>query len=136
VNVLVDTGAIVALLDRRDTYHKWAKKKVAKLEYPFYTCEAVLTESFHLLQPTHTGHDQLLKLLERELIQIDFNYNQYRRYVNGVITNYQNLSASFADACLVAMAEVIKNPTIFTLDDDFTIYRDLSGDPLPLIIPE
>jgi len=41
---------------------------------------------------------------------------------------------SFADACLVRMAEV-QDSTIFTLDSDFLIYRKNQKDVLDLLIP-
>jgi len=43
--VLVDTGPLVALVDRRDQYHPWAKAQVATFKPPLLTCEAVLTEA-------------------------------------------------------------------------------------------
>jgi uncharacterized protein len=48
-NVLVDTGFVVALLSRRDTHHQWAVTQAPELAPPWSTCEAVLSEAFHLL---------------------------------------------------------------------------------------
>jgi predicted nucleic acid-binding protein len=39
---LVDAGALVALLDRADLHHAWAKRCFMELSPPLLTCEAVL----------------------------------------------------------------------------------------------
>ena len=49
-NVLLDTGPLVALLNRRDRYHEWAKLQWAKVAPPLLTCEAVLSEACFLLR--------------------------------------------------------------------------------------
>jgi len=48
-NVLVDAGFVVALLSSRDNHHEWAVTQAAEVPPPWSTCEAVLSESFHLL---------------------------------------------------------------------------------------
>ena len=48
-SVLVDTGFLVALLSRRDRNHEWAVVAAEAHPPPWWTCEAVLSESFHLL---------------------------------------------------------------------------------------
>ena len=49
-NVLVDAGFVVALLSSRDNRHEWAMTQAAEVPPPpWSTCEAVLSESFHLL---------------------------------------------------------------------------------------
>src|SRR5260370_35223544 len=48
-NVLVDAGFVVALLSSRDNYHEWAVIQASELPPPWSTCEAALSESFHLL---------------------------------------------------------------------------------------
>ena len=49
-DVLVDTGPLVAFFDRRDAYHAWSAAQIAELLAPLHTCEAVLSEAFHLLE--------------------------------------------------------------------------------------
>lgn len=47
---------------------------------------------------------------------------------------YASVPMSFADACLVCMAE-LDSSAIFTLDSDFSVYRKNRNEPLKLIIP-
>jgi uncharacterized protein len=42
---------------------------------------------------------------------------------------------SFADACLVRMAEATESSRIFTLDSDYSIYRISKGKLFSLISP-
>ena len=49
-NVLVDTGFVVALLSRRDANHGWATTQLQRFPPPWITCEAVVSETFHLLE--------------------------------------------------------------------------------------
>lgn len=46
-NALVDTGAILALLDRSDRWHRLYVDTFSSLHLPRLTSEAVLTELFH-----------------------------------------------------------------------------------------
>ncbi len=48
-NALVDTGAILALLDRADRWHRVCVDAFDELRLPLATSEAVLTELFHLV---------------------------------------------------------------------------------------
>jgi predicted nucleic acid-binding protein len=47
--VLLDTGPLIAALDRRDGHHGWAKAQFDRLGAPFLTYEAVLSKSCFLL---------------------------------------------------------------------------------------
>ena len=46
---LIDTGAILALLDRTDRWHKICEETLRELRLPLVTSEAVLAELFHLI---------------------------------------------------------------------------------------
>ena len=52
-----------------------------------------------------------------------------------LMERYANVPMSFADACLVALAERTPQARIFTLDRDFLIYRRAGDQPLALIAP-
>lgn len=42
---LVDTGPLVAALDRRESNHRWATGIFERLREPLWTCGAVLSET-------------------------------------------------------------------------------------------
>ena len=48
--MVVDTGFLVALLSRRDGNHHWAGAQARRFPPPWRTCEAVLSEAFHLVE--------------------------------------------------------------------------------------
>jgi predicted nucleic acid-binding protein len=48
-NIIIDTGVIVALVNRREQSHEWVKNTLKSLSLPFFTCESVITESCFLL---------------------------------------------------------------------------------------
>jgi predicted nucleic acid-binding protein len=48
--VIVDTGVLVALIDRRDRYHTWVTERLTQIAPPLLTCEAVISETWFLLQ--------------------------------------------------------------------------------------
>jgi hypothetical protein len=48
-SVLVDAGFLIALLSGRDGHHRWAASRASRFGPPWVTCEAVLSEAFHLL---------------------------------------------------------------------------------------
>jgi predicted nucleic acid-binding protein len=48
-SALIDTGAILALLDRRDRWHGVCVAAFPQLRLPLLTSEAVLAELFHLV---------------------------------------------------------------------------------------
>src|SRR4051794_16210699 len=50
---LIDTGAILALLDRKDPWHAACAEAFRELALPLATSAAVLTEVFHLFDRPH-----------------------------------------------------------------------------------
>jgi hypothetical protein len=73
-SVLVDAGFLVALLSRRDTNHRWAAAEASRHKPPWITCEAPLSEAFHLLGAHGTRSPA--KLLGRGAIVCDFLQEQ------------------------------------------------------------
>ncbi len=70
--VLLDTGVIVALLDRSETHHARCVTAIEGLERPLVTCEAVIAESCYLLRGLPGAAETVLQNVERQVFQIPF----------------------------------------------------------------
>lgn len=120
-DVLVDAGFLIALLSRRDHHHPWAAAQLPSLAPPWKTCEAVLSEAFHLLAAR--GRPGLATLLRRGAVIPAFDLADELDRVLVLMHKYGDVPMSLADACLVRMCETLADPVILTTDADFRIYR-------------
>ena len=133
-NVLVDAGFVVALLSSRDAHHQWAVRQASELPPPWSTCEAVLSEAYHLLR--ELGTPNLGALLRRGALRVAFTLTENMEPVAKLIEKYSNIPMGFADACLVRMTETLSDPIILTTDQDFRIYRRHNRQVVPCVTPE
>jgi predicted nucleic acid-binding protein len=133
-NVLVDAGFVVALLSSRDAHHDWAVTQASEMPPPWSTCEAVLSEAFHLLG--ERGARNLGALLRRRALLIAFTLTENVEPVVKLIEKYSNVPMSLADACVVRMSETLANPIVLTTDEDFRVYRRHSRQVIPCVTPE
>lgn len=133
--ILVDTGPIVALLDRNDPYHRWTSDAFNKLEPPLSTCEAVLTEACHLVRRLIGGSDSVLDLVARGVLVCRFELSAEVDTLRRLMRKFADVPMSLADACLVRMAELDSAITVMTLDSDFEIYRRNRRQPIPTMMP-
>src|SRR5260221_4785216 len=114
--IILDTGPIVAYLNQGDKYHGWAKKRFQEVVSPLLTCQAVISEACFLIRHFPKGRQAILEMIERNLIQTEFNLNAEAKALKQLIHKYQNIPMSLADACLVRMAELYEDSKISTLD--------------------
>jgi predicted nucleic acid-binding protein len=135
VSVLLDTGPLVALLNRRDTHYAWMVEQSARLKPPFYSCEGVIAEAHHLLTRHPAGGRRLNQLVRSGKIDLSFSYADHVDEVHRLMEKYENVPMSFADACVVRLAEVHRRSRVLTIDSDFRIYRKHRDRPLDLITP-
>ncbi len=133
--VIADTGSLVALIDKREQHHEWAKAQTRNLQIPFLTCEAVISEACFLLKNVHDGRQTVLSYLSNGVLEIDFDLTTEVERVAALMKRYESVPMSFADACLVRMSEQHANAIVFTLDSDFWIYRRNEKDNIELAIP-
>jgi predicted nucleic acid-binding protein len=133
--VLIDSGPIVAALCARDQHHEWAKLQFEALSESCSTCEAVLSESFFLLSRTPGGTEKLCALLDRGILKTDFSLDSNLSETTKLMRRYSDTPMSFADACLVRMAEMQNNSVVFTTDRDFETYRKNGRKVIPLAKP-
>lgn len=132
-SVLVDAGFLVALLSRRDAHHRWAVSQAERLTPPWKTCEAALSEAFHLLGPR--GTPALSALLRRQAVTVAFDVSDNLEAVLKVMQKYADVPASLADASLVRMTETLDDPVLLTTDRDFRVYRRHGRQTVPCVTP-
>ncbi len=132
-NVLVDAGFLVALLSGRDADHRWAATEAQRLPPPWRTCEAVLSEAFHLLGDR--GRPALTALLRRRAVIPEFELGAEIEPVVRLMQKYSDIPMSLADACLVRMTEALAAPVLLTTDTDFRIYRRHGRQTVPAVMP-
>lgn len=133
---ILDTGALVAALDRTDGHHAWAVATLPRLRAPLATCEPVLTEALWLLRRQAPAHDAVFDWLDRGLLLVPFDARPESASLRRLLQKYRDVPMSFTDACLVRMAELLPDHAVCTLDRDFRVYRMHSRDPLRLVLPD
>jgi len=134
--VLLDTGPLVAAINGRDRFHEWSRTWFGKIAPPMQTCEAVLAEACFLLLKYPGGASAVLEMVHRGIITAGFVLEEHVVSINKLMSKYANVSMSLADACLVRMSELDSQCKVFTLDNDFRIYRRHGRQAIPLIMPE
>ncbi len=132
---VVDTGPLVALLNANDAHHDWAKTTFSQIEPPVLTCEAVIAEACFLTARLDGGADNVMDLLTRKILMLDFDLSAEREAVLALMKRYTSTPMSLADACLVRMAELDADASIVTLDSDFGVYRRNRRQSIPLLSP-
>lgn len=119
----VDTGPLVAILDKSDDKHNICVETFKIIQEPLLTTWPVITESFHLLGYSYPVQDDLWEFIVRGTVTVyDLNKDlavECRR----LMKQYHDLPMDFADASLVAVADTENISTVFTLDKDFKVYR-------------
>lgn len=133
--ILVDTGPLVALLNRRDRYNAWISEVLNTIEPPVFTCDAVLSEACFLLQRVEGGADAILGLVAQGIVTSDFRVMTEVKALRTLMERFANVPMSLADACLVRMTELKADSVVVTLDRDFTIYRRNRRQAVPTISP-
>lgn len=133
---LIDTGPLVATLNRRDRHHSWAASVLAAMPPPLLTCEAVLAESAYLLRGLAGGSAALMELVTRGLIQVRFSLQKEAPAIRQLLKRYASVRMDLADACLVRMTELDADCELLTIDSEFRdVYRRRGRQTIPTVMP-
>ena len=133
--VILDTGPLVAFLNGKDGYHRWAVEQWGQIQAPLLTCEAVVSEACFLLARVSQGTPSVLELLRRQVVDLSFCLKDELRAVAALLKKYDGIPMSLADGCLVRMAELSEGSSILTLDAHFNVYRKNRRQVIPLLLP-
>lgn len=123
-NALIDTGAILAILDRNDRWHEPCASSFRQLRFPLLTSQAVLTELFHLLGDRRIELEAAWKFVRSGALLLGNIEQAELAAIHGLMSRYWDRPMDFADATLVYLADRESLSTILTVDHaDFATYR-------------
>jgi predicted nucleic acid-binding protein len=122
--LLLDTGALVSLLDRSQTHHRQFKEFFSSWRGAVVSTEAVLTEATHLLGRTPGGPGLCLEFFFNGGATLVPSSLSTLRRCRVLLEKYADLPMDYADATLVVLAEELGTELVFTTDHrDFKVYR-------------
>lgn len=137
MTTLVDTGPIVAFLNRRDRHHAWAVETFSTVRSPLLTCEAVLSEAAYLLRRLTGGAEKVLELVTRGVVIPSFRLEADAPAVKKLLARYGDVPMDLADACLVRLTELHGDCLLLTIDSEFRdVYRRHGRQAIPTLRPE
>ena len=132
MKAIADTGLLVALARANDQYHAWAAEIGEQINWPVFTCEAVLAETaFHL-----ESSKEVLGMLRDNIVRVAFDCASHQEQLYDLATRYADRNPDFADLCLIRMSELYPHHMVITVDDeDFRVYRRNKREAIPLLCP-
>jgi uncharacterized protein len=134
--VLVDTGPLVAILDRSDQYHALCLETLKIIQPPLWTTWPVLTEVAWLLRDQPQGLQRLYTGVERGFFRIVDLKESSLAQIAQLQKRFATLRPQLADMTLLLIAEQEKRTAIFTLDRrDFSVMQKKSR-PRFKLLPE
>lgn len=123
-SALIDTGAILALLDRSDRWHAACAGAFRQLRLPLLTSEAVLTDLFHLVGDARAQMEAAWKFVRSGALVVGAIEDGELGNVRTLMSRYWDRPMDFADATLVYLAKRESLSVILTVDHaDFATYR-------------
>ena len=134
--VLLDTGVIVALLDRNERYHTACVEAMRGFQRPLVTCEAVIAESCYLLRGLSGAAETVLENVARGVFQVPVSNFSQRGGCAQHASQVSQCCCGFRGC--VSDSSLPKNWTrgdIFTLDSDFRFYQWRRNRAFNLLVP-
>ena len=121
--LLLDTGALVGLLDRSQNVHQACVDFYTTWKRTSVTTEAVLTESIHLLSGVRGGSVACINFVLRGGVVLVPSSKASLKRCRTLLEKYSDLPMDFADSTLIVLAEELNTDKVFTFDGDFRRYR-------------
>ena len=123
-DALIDTGAILALLDKDDRWHESCVDAFQQLRLPLLISEAVLTELFHLVGDSQKEMEAAWKFVRSGALVVGAIDHGELPHLHALMSRYWDRPMDFADATLVYLAKRESLSVILTVDQgDFATYR-------------
>lgn len=117
-SLIIDTGVIYALADRKDDWHAAAASFMSDFRGRLFVPSTVVPEACYLLN-TYLGQDAemglIQSLINREMV-LEHSTTQDLVRIAELLKKYHDTNIGFVDASVVALAERLKICGILTTD--------------------
>ena len=133
--VLLDTGVIVALLDRSERHHRACVEAVESSRALLVTWEAVIAESCYLMRHLAGAAEAIVLNVTSGVFQIPVQLSRRSAQIERILHKCRDREIDFADAYLIDLAGEFRTGDILTLDRDFLIYRWGARRPFNPLVP-
>lgn len=123
--VFIDTGAFVALNDRKDAHHARAMKWLRAYRGRFVTSGDVLDESITRLrydaglEPARRLREQVAAMEQRQRLAIVWRDRDLHTAAWEVLDRFDDIALSFTDAVNISIARTRRCEAVFGFDEDF-----------------
>lgn len=122
--ILLDTGPLVALIDKSERKHKSCLNFFKTYRGNILTTEPVITEALYLLNARFSFQKTCIDFILQAEIEIIPQTRKSLQRVAELMEKYQDIPMDYADATLVGISEETGIKEIFTLDKrGFTAYK-------------
>ena len=134
IEVLVDTGPLVAMLDASDSAHTVCIETLSLFRTPLVTTWPVLTEAAWLLRNRPDLVQRLIRSATAGFLRIEIQTEVDAAAMATIFDRYADQHFQLADVSLMHLADRKQIDTVFTLDRrDFGVFRTHQGKPLNLL---
>ena len=133
---LLDTGPLVAYLDRRDGAHATVAECLDAFTGRLITTSAVITEAMHFVSGSSEGPEALASFAHSVgLLIYECAHPLQLKDAVRLMKKYSDTPMDFADATLVMLADELGTAEILTLDRrGFSTYRTSRGRSFNLVL--
>ena len=114
--LIVDTGPLVALLDRTDPDHDACSTLLQRSTEPRLVPSSALVEVEYLLRAWPAAFRALLGELESGAIELLELPKRWTLRAGELVERYSDLPLGLVDASVLAAAEMLEEPKLATLD--------------------
>lgn len=129
---IADTGFLVALANRRDHHHVWARDLLPRLKTPLLSCESVLSETaFHL-----SSSKVAMEMIKHGLVTVEFELSREWDRLLALSRQFEDQSPDLADLCVIRLSEINPKHSVLTVDAaHFRIFRRNVREKIPFLSP-
>jgi predicted nucleic acid-binding protein len=132
--LILDTGPLVALVDRSDPDHDCCRELINAATEVRIVPVCTLVEIEYQLRPWHGGFSDLMRDVEAGRLEVHLPDPTELARASALVDEYADLPLGLVDATVLACVERLREPKLATLDRrHFSVVRPRHIDHLELL---